>query len=62
MLFVTEALRGVVSKIGPDLDPKFDSEQGRTQIFESRRKEEIRNSIQNALLPKNACRPSKDNM
>jgi hypothetical protein len=33
VLFVTETLRGVVPKVGPDIDPKFVSEQGRTQIF-----------------------------
>jgi len=55
--FVTEALRGVVSKVGRALDPKFASEQGRTQIFENRPNEEIRNSIRRALLRKNYCYP-----
>jgi hypothetical protein len=62
VLFVTEALRGVVPKLGPDLDPKFDSEQGRRQIFESGRKEEIRNSTQSALVRKTVCCPFNDKM
>jgi hypothetical protein len=62
VLFVTEALRGVVPKVGPDLDQEFNSEQGRTQILQSRRKEEIRSLTQNALLHKNACGPFKDKM
>jgi hypothetical protein len=62
VLFVTEALQGVVPQIDSDLDPKFDSEQGRKQIFESRQEEEILNSTQNALLCKNALCPFKNKM
>lgn len=62
MLFITVALGGVVPKVGPGLDPKFESEQGRKQIIESRPKEDIRNSIQSELPRKNSCCPFEDKM